>query len=246
MKNGYIITGASSGIGQALAVRITTEGHYVLGIGRNTSKLSKTKELCASGRFTALTLDVAQSNLNLDPVFEWINSSKIQLRGLVNNAGIFEPGLFADSSDESWNLQFNNNLMSAVRLTRALYGQLKEVKGSSVVNVSSTLGRRPIKGTSAYSAIKAAMNNWTQCLALEWAHEGIRVNCICPGLVDTPIHGFYGQSDDVIARTQAHAAQPLQRMGKPEEIAEAIWFLLSEKSSWTTGSIVSVDGGISL
>lgn len=109
----------------------------------------------------------------------------------------------------------------------------------SIVNVSSTLGVRPTAGTGAYSAMKAAQINWAQSLALEGAQHGIRVNCVAAGIVDTPIHppGMIHQM---------HSAQPLGRVGRPEEIAQSIYFLATEQSAWTTGSVLHVDGGINL
>jgi NAD(P)-dependent dehydrogenase (short-subunit alcohol dehydrogenase family) len=160
----------------------------------------------------------------------------LKLGGLVNNAGIIERISFAESGDDVWERQFNANLYSAVGLTRGLYSELKLNKGSSVLKVSSTLGLRPIANTVAYSASKAAMVNWTQGLAIEWAADQIRVNCLCPGLVDTPIHAAR-PPDDV---------QPLGRLGQPDDVAKAAWFLLSPDSSWTTGAVLRVDGGISL
>lgn len=245
----YIVTGAGSGIGQAIAVRIAQEGHPVFGLGRNTSKLEATAKLCGPGKFAFAGADLSDSGRTqnaLGEIRKWLKTNNLVLRGLVNNAGVYDRLTFNESSDEIWRRQFEYNLLSAVRLTRELHAELKAGAPSSVLNISSTLGLRPIPMTSAYSAIKAAMNNWTQALAVEWGPDQIRVNAICPGLVDTPIHPFHKAPEDSEARKTGHALSPLGVMGKPENIAEAAWFLLSPASAWTTGTVMSLDGGIHL
>jgi NAD(P)-dependent dehydrogenase (short-subunit alcohol dehydrogenase family) len=248
-QTGFIVTGAGSGIGQAIAKKIVAQGHQVFGLGRDIKKLEATaKEFGAKAfAFTAADLSSSeQSNRAVGEARRWLKSGNLELRGLVNNAGVFDLLSFNETPDAIWERQFQNNLLSAVRLARDFYPELKAAGHSSILNISSNLGLRPIENTTAYSAIKAAMNNWTLGLAKEWAKDGIRVNCVCPGLVDTPIHSFHSESESSKARQDAHAIVPLGRMGTVEEIAEASWFLLSEASNWTTGTILNVDGGLGL
>lgn len=253
-KRAFIVTGAGSGIGKAIAAKIIEQGHLVFGLGRNVSKLEKTAIELGADRFFYSSIDLSdksQVNNELLILRKWLNEQNLVLQGLVNNAGIFDRMEFNQTPDSVWEHQFQNNLLSAVRLARELFPELKQAASIlgpavSVLNISSTLGLRPIRETSAYSAIKAAMVNWTQCLALEWAEQQIRVNCICPGIVDTPIQSFYGQDSASEMRIAAEKAQPIGHVGQPLDIAEAAWFLLSEKSRWTTGSILTVDGGINL
>ncbi|MEQ1878068.1 MAG: SDR family oxidoreductase, partial [Bdellovibrionia bacterium] len=160
------------------------------------------------------------------------------LAGLVNNAGIFRRLGFADSDERDWRDQFELNLFAAVRVTKSLLPKLKAHGAGSIVNISSTAGARAVAGMSAYSATKAALNNWTQTLALELAPD-IRVNAISPGLVDTPLHSFTTKQ-----KNDLKTAQPLGRIGQPEDIATAALFLF--ESAWITGVILPVDGGISL
>lgn len=245
----FIVSGAGSGIGRSIAHKIVAQGHQVFGLGRDSKKLENTGKELGSRNFVFAALNLANANDSSRMSFEirkWLKANNLELRGIVNNAGVADRLSFDQSSDVVWERQFQNNLLSAVRLTRDFYPELRESPFSSVLNVSSNLGVRPIPGMVAYSAIKAAMNNWTQGLAKEWAKDKIRVNCICPGLVDTPIHPFHAQEEGSEARRQAHDIVPLGRMGKPEEIAEAAWFLLSESSNWTTGSILTIDGGLGL
>lgn len=245
----YVITGSGSGIGLALAARLLQDGHSVYGLGRNSAKLEAAQDRLGKDRFSFTAVDLADpaaSHIALLAIRSWLKQSGLPLLGLVNNAGVVDRIAFQDTPDAIWERQFHNNLLSAVRLTRELYPELLKSKPSSVLNVSSNLAQRPIPQTAAYSALKAAMVNWTQSLALEWAREGIRANCLCPGIVDTPIHSFHSYPEGDPLRAQAHNAQPLGRMGRAEDIAETAAFLLSEKSSWTTGSVVIIDGGISL
>ena len=244
----YVVTGAGSGIGRAIVLRLATEGHQVFGVGRDRTKLESTQSE-APGHVQFSTADLARAE-DCEQVAEkigvWLKSVGTPLCGLVNNAGVYDYLPFLQTADEKWEQQFQTNLLSSVRLTRLMYPSLKVSAPSSVLNISSTLGLRPIANTSAYSAMKAAMVSWTKTLALESARDGVRVNCICPGLIDTPIHNFHKASADDPDKVRAHAAQPLGRMGSADEIASAAWFLLSEASAWTTGTILTVDGGISL
>jgi NAD(P)-dependent dehydrogenase (short-subunit alcohol dehydrogenase family) len=243
----FVVTGAGSGIGKAISAKLLSEGHHVYGLGRDPKKLLATSKLVSDGRFTFSSVDLSradESARTTQEIRRWLKQMGHPLLGVVNNAGVFDRLPFVKTSDAIWEKSFSNNLMSAVRITREFHQDLKEAKPSSVLNISSTLGMRAIRDTLAYSTMKAAMINWTQGLALEWAADGIRVNFICPGIVDTPIHAFHSQAED--AKKELHTLQPLGRLGTSEDIAESAWFLLSESSSWTTGAVLSVDGGIHL
>jgi len=166
------------------------------------------------------------------------------LKALVHNAGSIELNEFEKTSDSEWERQFNMSVMAPVRLTRRLLPLLKESRGS-IVNVSSTLGLKPVPLTSAYSALKAAMINWSQALAIEMAPFGVRVNCVCPGFIDTPIHNV-AQKDKKLWLERIEDLIPLGRIGQPKDVSRAITFYLDDENSWTTGNIHVVDGGLSL
>jgi NAD(P)-dependent dehydrogenase (short-subunit alcohol dehydrogenase family) len=247
MKKAALITGASSGIGLATALEFSRNGYFVYLMGRNKEALTETALQCRAGA-SVLSCDLKDPAAVEKRLAEVFNNKIYRLEVLVNNAGIFTRGLIEESSDALWTEQFEVNMMGPVRVTRGLWSYFKAHGGGSIVNVSSTLGLRPTQDTAVYSAVKAAMINWTSSLAQEGGPHQIRVNCVCPGIVQTPIHGFDKMPPELRDETlqQLQNLQPLGRIGAPEDIAKTIYFLGSPASSWTTGSIVSVDGGINL
>lgn len=231
-----IVTGAGSGIGRATALLLAKHNYHVFLIGRDSRKLRLTQIECADA--TSIVCDLTRPD-EIDQAVRQILSSPKNVEILVNNAGTFTYKSFEQTTDDEWLEQYQIHVMGPVRLTRALWPTFVKNKKGSIVNVSSTLGVRPTAKTSAYSAMKAAQVNWTQTLALEGAPCGIRVNVVCPGIVDTPIH-------PAGAVINMQTAQPLGRVGTPQEIANAIYFLATEGSAWTTGAVLNVDGGINL
>jgi NAD(P)-dependent dehydrogenase (short-subunit alcohol dehydrogenase family) len=243
----YLITGSSSGIGASIARQLSSSGSHVILTGRSEDRLKRlSAELKGS---VSIPCDLQKAS-EIDSLCDFVEQQSHKhgkpLKGLVNNAGIFIRQSALETSDRDWRELFESNLFSAVHLTNRLFPLLKKSRPSSVLNISSSLAMRTVANTSAYSASKAAMVSWSNSLALEWSEFDIRVNCICPGLVDTPIHTFHGQPESSEARIMAHAAQPLRRLGTPLDVANAAEFLLSEKSSWTTGTVLTVDGGVHL
>ena len=247
-----LVTGASSGIGQSTAVELARVGFDVIAVGRNKAGLTQTQQKIPQGStFHAVECDLAevsQVNSLLVHIREILRKSEGILTCLVNNAGIFEQVAFSDSTDQSWESQFYTNLMGPVRVTRGLFPELKAANGASVINVASTLALRPTTNSSAYASIKAAMVTWTKALALEWAPAQIRVNVVCPGIVDTPIHSVRKEAKGAPISEQLKASMsklhPLGRMGRPDEIAHSIVYL--SQTQWVTGSTLTIDGGISL
>lgn len=247
MKKAALVTGAGSGIGKATALELAKRGYFVYLMGRDKDKLEATALECRAGA-CLLSCDLKNTSQVEKRVAEIFESPFYELEILINNAGIFATHSAEEGSDELWREQFEVNLLGPVRLTRMLIPYFKKLGRGSIVNVSSTLGLKPTANTGAYSASKAAMVNWTQSLAQELGPAGIRVNCLCPGIVDTPIHGFHGQPAEEKTLTLAAMArlQPLGRIGTAAEIAQSICFLAGPESAWTTGAVVSVDGGIAL
>lgn len=242
-----VITGASSGIGAEIAKRFAKEGYQLLLFGRNEQRLNAVRSECQTQKTEILAFDLTEFNLNTGAIAE-----KLELLAppeiLINNAGIYQTGLLEETADSDWTNLFQVNLLSAVQLTKFLWPIFKKNNKGSVINISSTLGLKPTANTGAYSACKAALINWTYSLAQEGGAHNIRANCICPGIVDTPIHEFHSlpqAKKDVILKNMAEL-QLLGQIGTPADVAEAVLFMASDLSKWTTGSVLSVDGGINI
>jgi NAD(P)-dependent dehydrogenase (short-subunit alcohol dehydrogenase family) len=243
-----IVTGAGSGIGKAIALQLAKQGYFIYLLGRDKTKLEETALLCRSGA-RRYALDLTQSESITKVCADILSQQGTELKILINNAGIYAPNSHVGTqlkspsvaeSMKAWQNHFATNLFGCIEFTNHILPEFIRHKQGSIVNVSSTLGLKPTAQTSAYSASKAAMNSWTQSLALELAPHQIRVNAVCPGIVETPIHG--GQ--DML---QWAKFQPLGRVGLASEIAAAVAFLAdSESSAWTTGVLLPVDGGIQL
>jgi NAD(P)-dependent dehydrogenase (short-subunit alcohol dehydrogenase family) len=161
--------------------------------------------------------------------------------GLVNSAGIAPMARLDETTDDIWDEAFAINVRGPFLLCRELGALLHEGSSSSVVNVSSTLAERAIPGMAAYNASKAALNQLSRSLALEWAPQ-VRVNAIMPAVVDTPIHASRGMSFEQVQ--EMGEMHPMKRVGQPEDVAAMMNFLLSEASSWMTGTVIPVDGGM--
>lgn len=244
--NSVVITGASSGIGRQTAITLSEAGYFIILNGRNEERLKETQKQLKNPKHSQMSVADVSTAEGCNTLIQ--HASELHkthpLISLVNNAGIYHQQPFLETSDTTWELQFHTNLMSAIRLIKGLTECLMTVKNSSVVNISSSLGLRSVANTSAYSAVKAAMISLTETLALEMAPK-IRVNCVAPGLTHTPIHDFYGKETPELFQ-KINAAQPMNRMGKPDEIAQAIRYLISDASAWTTGTTLKIDGGIAL
>lgn len=249
MREAVIITGASSGIGEAAAYKFASEGFDLLLIGRSSDKLEKVKIQAQTRNINIKIETLAMDLKDFDATklhAKLTGLSKVTI--LVNNAGIYTQNKPDDTSLDIWKDMFEVNLFGAVKITQSLWPVFKENKKGSIVNVASTLGIKPAPNTSAYSASKAAMVNWTISLAQEGGEFNIRANSICPGIVETPIHDFY--SAPAAAKDKIYAGitkmQLLEKIGRPEYIAESIFFFGSEQSIWTTGAVHNIDGGINI
>lgn len=246
MKKIAIITGSSSGIGRQIAIDLSTQDYECILLGRDQKKLNETQSLCKDSTYFILNLQDPKSiEVTAEKILQQFSSTHDQHIVLVNNAGIVERSSFLETSQDSWHLQFQTNLFGPVQLTKKLIPLLARQKSARIINISSNLGLKPIALTSAYSASKAAMNSWTQSLALELAPSNILVSAVCPGIIETPLQSFY-QTQDQDLRSTINALQPLGRIGQPKDVSQLVQFLAHPDNSWITGALIPIDGGILL
>jgi len=234
-----VISGASSGIGLETARLVASEGAEVCLTARRADSLEAAVNDIGDHAW-AWPCDVA------DPESVAALAAETRNRwgavdGLVNNAGVAPMARLDETTNDVWDEAFAVNVKGPFLLCRELAALLHAGSSPSVVNVSSNLAVKAIPGMAAYNASKAALNQLTRSLALEWAPK-VRVNAVMPGVVDTPIHASRGLGpEQVEAIGEMH---PMKRVGRPGDIAAMIAFLLSDASSWMTGTIIPVDGGM--
>ncbi|MBI1795855.1 MAG: glucose 1-dehydrogenase [Candidatus Eisenbacteria bacterium] len=243
-----LVTGASSGIGCACAIALGAEGASVVAAGRRAERLAEVvKTIEASGgRAAAVTGDVREPAT----CAAWVAEATRRfggLDGLVNAAGVIGPakGLTGTEPDE-WDRMLDSNLRSVYLMSRAAAPALIERKGS-IVSISSVAGLRPYAGLMAYCVSKAGVDMFTQCAALDLAPHGVRVNAVNPGVVVTELHTVTNAIPDYAGFLErSKGTHPIGRVGKPEEIASLVLYLMSPQSGWITGACVSIDGGRAL
>jgi NAD(P)-dependent dehydrogenase (short-subunit alcohol dehydrogenase family) len=234
-----VITGGATGIGYATAEQLVERGAEVCLVGRRRNVLDAAVDRLGAAVWAA-DGDVASAE-DVSRIGRAIRDRWNGLDGVVNNAGIASMGSLAETDLETWEQTFAVNVRGPFLVCREMLPLLEGAPNAAIVNVSSTLAEKAIPGMAAYNASKAALNQMTRSLALEVA-PGIRVNAVMPAVVDTPIHAGRGMSsDDVASMGPLH---PMQRVGRPEDVAAAVVFLLSAESAWTTGAVIPVDGGM--
>ncbi len=237
-----IVTGGGSGIGSATAKVLIQKGWSVTISGRTESKLQGViDEVGASGQIIAVPGDVG----NRDDVQRLIDSHMERfgrLDGLVNNAAVAMGGPIGEFTIEDWKTLMTINVEGVFNTINMTVEQLKKF-GGSIVNVSSVSGMRGDWGFSPYCASKGAVSNFTRALSLDLGGQGVRVNAVAPSLTDTDMARFLTENEELMAMFRTRS--PLGRAARPEEIAWAIAFLLSDEASFINGAILPVDGGMS-
>ena len=238
-----IITGGSRGIGFGISELFAKEGANVVITSQNEKNV-KDAELKIPGSF-GIVADVRKTG-DVENVIKKTMEKFGRIDILVNNAGIFpRVRKLHEIPEEEWNEVLDVNLSGPYRFAKAAIPHLG-INGGSIINVSSDAGLKAYQGfnADAYSASKAALNLLTQSWALQYAKDGIRVNCVCPGVVDTDMTAPFVKTQK--DREMMNSEHPIGRMGTPEDVAKAVLFLASDDASWTTGAILAVDGGESV
>jgi len=238
-----IVTGGSCGIGFATAKILSENGATVIITAKNPERLEKI--VLEIPNAVGIPADVRKTNDAKNVINKTIEKfGKLYI--LVNNAGIFpQIKKLHEIDEDEWNQVLDVNLTGQFRFTKEAIPHLQKTSGS-IINISSDAGIKAYDGfnADAYSASKSALILLTKCWALEYSKDKIRVNCICPGVVDTDMtKPFLKTEKDIEFMDNEH---PLGRIGQPEEIGKAVLYFASDDASWTTGAILTVDGGESI
>ncbi len=243
-----IITGGSLGIGKATAHLFAKEGANVVITGRNEETLKKAVDEVGdvSGSIEYVVGDVSKvedCNKIVEHTYDKYNKIDI----LFNNAGVLSLGITHETSIEDWDKLFDINVKGTFLMSKFTIPYMLEQGGGDIVNNASILGLKAITGAAAYNATKGAVVQFTRSMALEYADKGIRVNCICPGTIWTPmVEKLLQESPETeeFLKQKQPIVHYLGRFGKPEEIAHAVLFLCDrENVAFMTGTMLSVDGG---
>ena len=232
------MTGASSGIGKCIAEECARRGAAMMLVGRNTERLNSVRDSLAGEGHVAYSCDIREESGIVDLV-----SSLPELDGLVNSAGINDKSLVKSLSREKIDKMFETNLFGPMLLIKEILKSKKISQGASVVFISSIAAQYAAISNALYASSKGAVDSFIRVLALEVAHRKIRVNGIRPGVVDTPLLDAYTLKEEL---EEFKKSYPLGRIGRPEDIAYGAVYLLSDASSWVTGAVFNIDGGITL
>lgn len=237
-----IVSGGSDGIGRSIAERLAAEGAHVIICARNAEKLDATCEAITKngGSADSQILDVSDAEKYAALVSDTAKDRGLDI--LVNNAPHVGVGMIADTGLEDFRQNFRVNMDAPYLATRAAMAHMSENGGGSIINISSINGDRAMLGMSGYGASKAALLHFTRNAAMEGARSGVRVNAITPGPIMTPGTRAWFNADPAAGEAIANA-NPMGRIGEPEEVANVALFLASDESSYVTGANIPVDGG---
>jgi len=240
-----IVTGASSGIGRAAALLFANKGSTVVAVGRNEKELLGLSKSVKSktGSINIHLADMTQMS-QLERIASEVVHNHRKIDVLVNSAGVIKSGTIETTTLDEWDRMFHINLRSIFILMQKSLPYLTETKGN-IVNVSSVAGTRSFPNILSYGVSKAALDQLTRCSALELASAGVRVNAVNPGVVVTNIHKRGGMDTEAYDAflERSKETHPIGRVGTPQEVAELIYYLASDKASWITGATYQIDGG---
>lgn len=243
-----IITGGGTGIGKEIARRFLARGASVVINGRRVDVLKQTaEELDPAGK----RLAIAAGDIGQRKTSDQLTQTAVEQFGgvdvLINNAGIFKPTPFLDHREADFDAYINVILRGTFFAAQSAIPEMRKRGGGAIINVGSMWAIEAIGATpsSAYSAAKAGVHALTRNLAIEFAKDGIRVNAVAPAVVETPVYETFLTPAQIAEVLQGfHAFHPLGRNGQPADVAEAVLFLAGEQSTWITGAVLPLDGGV--
>ena len=239
-----IVTGASSEIGVSIVQRFVDEGAKVVLLGRNLNSLEKTRKTVSNQDATvSISCDITNESQVLQTV-EQIISNYGRIDVLINSAGaINDPVHFHEMSESEISKLIDVNMMGVFKMTKAVIPNMRENKNGCIINIGSISSERAIPRVhlAVYSATKAAINMFTKSIAVEYARSNVRCNCINPGIINSGMIKPY--LDDPEARKVLEDRLPLNRIGEPVDVANAVVYMASDEANWVTGTILNIDGG---
>ncbi len=237
-----LITGASRGIGRAIAIRLASEGAAVaINYAGNAKAAEEVKSIieAAGGKAMLVQADVSNAG-SVDAMIKEVVEAFGGIDILVNNAGITRDGLLMRMKEEDWDAVINTNLKGVFYCTKAVSKLMMKKRAGRIVNMASVVGLTGNAGQANYAAAKAGVIGFSKTMAKELASRGITVNMVAPGYIDTDMTAVLSES----VRETMVSGIPLGRAGTPEDVANAVLFLVSDNASYITGQVINVDGGM--